>query len=173
MEVSTVSVLGKVEIRVMHATNIVAAIKVFRNATNATIADIRDSFVRQAPIAAAQLYGRDHDGTEARLLALLKELDEHDTEFDLIIDGEVESREYLYNMLQRRRDGLLKTQMMSNLEIGEADIETLEWLQREAPAAVFRITLDQIVSDDRYNIDDETLAWVTRELGNALQSDEP
>ncbi len=48
--------------------------------------------------------------------------------------------------------------MMTNLEIGEPDIETLEWLQRESPADVFRITLEQIIGGGGYNVDAETLA---------------
>ncbi len=51
----------KIEIRFIRASDLVAAIKAFRHATNSTIAEIRDSFARNTPIAAAELYGRDHE----------------------------------------------------------------------------------------------------------------
>ncbi len=158
--------LRKIEIRVKSASNTVDAIKAFRHATNASIADIRDSFARNTPIVAARLYGRDHKETEQRLLTLLHELDKLSAEYDIIVDGNTESREYLHNILQRRRDVVVETQMMTNLEIGEPDIETLEWLQRESPAHVFRITLEQIISDGSYHTDAQTLAWVKHKLGD-------
>lgn len=157
---------GIIEIRFMGASNTVAAVKAFRHATNLTIADIRESFARNTPIVAAQLYGRDHEETERRLLALLHELDDLSAEYDIIVDGNTESREYLQNILQSWRDVHLETQMMTNLENGEPDIETLEWLQRESPADVFRITLEQIISDCSYTVDAETMAWVKHQLGH-------
>lgn len=64
---------GKIEIRFISATNIVAAIKAFRHATYSAIAERRDSVARKTPIVAAQLYGCDHEETERRLLVLLNE----------------------------------------------------------------------------------------------------
>ncbi len=88
-------------------------------------------------------------------------------EYDIVVDGNTESRKYLTNILQGWRDIGLETRMMTNLEIGEPDIETLEWLQSTAPATVFRGTLEQIVNDDGYNVDSETLAWVRDRLEHA------
>ena len=57
---------------------------------------------------------------------------------------------------------------MTDLEIGEPDIETLEWLKRQAADGprdpVFRMTLEQIARGDGYSVDAETLAWVKRQL---------
>jgi len=56
--------------------------------------------------------------------------------------------------------------MMSGLESGEPCIETLQWLRSTVTADVFQQTIQQIISADGYNADDETLAWAKRQVDN-------
>lgn len=155
---------GMVQVRVTKTVASTAVIKAFREATDLTLAEIREALVRMIPITAAELYGRDHDETRRRLQELLDTLDHLETEYELLIDGEPESRDYLNNILQRWNEIGIETGMMTDLEIGEPNIDTLQWLQRQAPVEIFRDTLEQIVQGGQYNVDSETLDWVKHHL---------
>ncbi|QDV87863.1 hypothetical protein TBK1r_68950 [Stieleria magnilauensis] len=156
-----------VAIRVVSVDKEVAVIKLFRVASNATVSDIRKALSRQTAIPVGSVFGLDHDEIEQSILAVLRQLDGLGSTYEIIVDGKPESRQYFNNILQRSRDIELQTQMMTNLEIGEPDIETLEWLQRESPGDVFRDTLEQVIRGDGYYVDTETLAWAKHQLGNA------
>ncbi|MBL8871946.1 MAG: hypothetical protein JNK90_19380 [Planctomycetaceae bacterium] len=158
-----------VAIRVVSVNKEVAVIKLFRVASNATVSEIREAITRQTAIPLGSVFGLDHDEIEQSILALLRQLDELGSTYEIIVDGQPESLEYFNNILQRWRDIGLQTQMMTNLEIGEPDIETLEWLQRESPGDVFRDTLKQVIGGDGYNVDTQTLAWAKRQLRIAEQ----
>ncbi|WP_372726192.1 hypothetical protein [Novipirellula sp.] len=156
-----------VAIRVVNVDKEVAIIKLLRVASNATVSGIREALTRQTPISLGSVFALDHDEIEQTILALLSQLDELGSTYEIIVDGKPESRQYFSNILQRWREIGLQTQMMTNLEIGEPDIETLEWLQRESPGDVFRDTLEQVIRGDGYNVNTETLAWAKHQLGNA------
>ncbi len=158
-----------VAIRVVSVDKDVAVIKLLRVALNATVSDIREALTRQTAIPLGSVFGLDHDEIEQTILALLRQLDELGSTYDIIVDGKPESRNYFNNILKRWRDIGLQTQMMTNLEIGEPDIETLEWLKRESPGDVFRDTLEQVVRGDGYTVDTQTLAWAKCQLENAEQ----
>ena len=145
------------------AANTVAIIKSLRSATDLALSESRDALAHEKPIAVATLFGNDHDEVESRLLTLLGELDATETDFRILVDGESESRQYLDNILQSWRETGAEVQMMTDLELGEPDIETLPWLQRGSPD-VFLATLQQIVDGNGYRVDEEILAWAKQQL---------
>ena len=155
---------GILEIRVTHSPNVPSVMKVFRKHTSHSLAEIRNAINEQTPLVVARLYRTDHDEAEQRSLALLNELDAMSVRFEIILDGAVESLEYLQNVLVRWRDIVLQTEMMSDLESGEPCVETLQQLKRESSTDAYRQTLQQILNRDGYNVDSETLQWVQREF---------
>lgn len=158
-----------VAIRVISTNNEVAVIKQFRVASTATISEIREALKGRTPIPLSFIFGLDHEENERTILTLLRNLDALESIYEIIVDGKPESRQYFSNILQRWRDIRVQTKMMTNLEIGEPDVETLEWLRRESTGDVFRATLEQVIRGDGFNADTETLAWAKQQLRNAEQ----
>lgn len=101
------------------------------------------------------------------MLGLIDALDLAAVKYEIIIDGQLESQEYLRSILDSWQEIRRDTQMMTDLELGEPSIATLEWLKQRGPADVFRQTLKQIANEDGFNVDAETLAWVHGELGDS------
>lgn len=153
-----------VALRVVAARHDVAVITALRRMVHASMSELRNALIEHTPIAVARICGLDHDEVERQLLTFLSELDDLGAEYEIIIDGTQESREYLNNILQRWRDIGIETGMFMDLESGEPCIETLEWLKRTSPPDDFRMTLEQIVAGDGYDVDAETLAWVRQQL---------
>ena len=110
---------GFVAIRVIHAPNLVAAIKLIRAATRLSMADIKAAIANQLPILIAQLYDIDHGEQEQIVITLLDQLDNTGIQFEIIFESEVESRQYFQNAMAQWRDISLQTQIMSDLESGE------------------------------------------------------
>ena len=119
-------------IRVISTPNPVAAIKAIRAATALSMNEIKRAIAKQAPLPIAKLYGLDHGESEQIAHLLFDELESAGIEFDIILDGEVESREYFTTAMQRWRDIGIHTEMMSDLESGEPCIETLEWFAKNS-----------------------------------------
>ena len=154
-------------IRVTSAPNQVAAIKSIRTATGLSMSEIKAAIADQTPITVAKLYRVDHDENEQIANSLFDELETSQIDFDIILDGHVEPREYFTNAMQRWREIGVHTEMMSDLESGEPCIETLEWLRSSGTEDVFRKTLQQIINADGYNVDAETLEWAKRQMNDA------
>ena len=154
-------------IRITNAPNQVAAIKSVRAATGLLMTDIRTALTDQTPLTIANLYGIDHDENEQAAIALFDELDNAGVEFELILDGELESRQYFHNAMDRWHEIGVHTEMMSDLESGEPCIETLEWLRSTGTTDVFQQIIRQIINAEGYNVDAETLNWAKRQLNDA------
>jgi hypothetical protein len=153
-----------VAIRILDAAGGSEVLKALRAVTNESFSQLRNSLTQRTPIPLGHIFSRDHDEVESRLLTLLQSLEELDAEYEIILDGQPEPREYLTNQLQQWRETGIETQMMTDLELGEPDMETLEWLKRESPRDVYRQTLEQIARGDGYNVAPKTLAWVKDQL---------
>jgi hypothetical protein len=158
---------GLIEIRVVKAVDTISAIKAIRETTPHSLSEIRNAISSQTALTIARFYGTDHDDAERSTTALLNKLDLAHVDYEIIIDGDVETREYFDNTLAHWREIVVHTEHVSDLESGEPCIETLEWLKTDAPVDVFRQTLQQIANKDGYNVDDATLEWVNRHLSDA------
>lgn len=158
---------GQLAIRVTAAPNQLAAIKSIRAATGLSLTEIKTAFRNRAPITVARLYGIDHDEKEQVARSLLDELKKAGVDFEIILDGRVESHQYFINAMERWRDFGVHGGMMAELESGEPSIETLEWLRSQVAADFFQQTLQQIVNRDGYNVDAETFSWAQRQLNDA------
>lgn len=155
---------NKVAIRIKNAQNEIAVIKFVRVATGFSIAQIKRALVDQTPLTVAYLYGADHDEIEQTVVSLFDSLKTAGIEFEIILDGETESRLDFNNAMQRWHDISLQTEMMSNLESGKPCRKTLEWLRSTGRVDVFQQTIQQIMDDDDSTMDVETLDWVRHQL---------
>ena len=97
-----------------------------RAATGLSMCEIKTALAEQTPVRVTKLYGPDHDQNEQIAIAVFDELETAGVEFEIILDGAVEPREYFTNAMQRWRDIGVHTEMMSDLESGEPCIDTLE-----------------------------------------------
>lgn len=159
---------GIVGIRPVNAPSLTSAIKVFRAATALSFSEIKNAVQTRRWVTVARLFDNSHDESERSLIQLLDGLEDAEVEYEILLDGEVESREHLENALTQWRDIQLRTERMADLESGEPCIETLEWLKRDAPTDVFRQTLQQIADGDGYDVEAETLEWVSAELAQQV-----
>ena len=154
-------------IRVTNAPNQVVAIKSIRAATGLSMGDIKTALADRTTLPIAKLRGLDHDENEQSANTLFDQLENASVEFEIILDGELESRQHFANAMTRWREIGIYTEMMSDLESGEPCIETLEWLRSTGTTDVFQQTIRQIISADGYNVDDETLDWAKRQVNDA------
>lgn len=155
---------GLLAIRVKNSPNQIAAIKIIREATQLSLVEIKTALAEQSPFFVASLFGLDHDEKESTVRTLFEQLDKAGVDIDIILNGDVESRQNIDNVLNRWREIGIHTEIMSDLESGEPCIGTLEWLQSNAPQDVFRQTIRQIINHEGYNVDPETLNWAKDQI---------
>ncbi len=154
-------------IRVTTAPYQVAAIKSIRAATGLSMGEIKTALADQTALRVATLYGIDHDEKERTANLLFDELHNAGVEFEVILNGDVESRQYFINAMERRREVGVQTEMMSDLESGKPCVETLDGCGRLARRLSFSRRIRQIINADGYNVDAETLDWAKRQLNDA------
>lgn len=92
---------GQLEIRITHAPKMALLLRAVRGATNHSIADINAAIKNQTPLAVGRLFFSEHDDTKRAAYKLFKELDQAEAEFEILLDGTVESRETLKNTIQQ------------------------------------------------------------------------
>jgi hypothetical protein len=155
-----------ISLRVVENPNVAETIKLFRSIVDLPMGEIRQSLSEGTEIHIGLLFALDHDEFTSRLSQFLNQLEEVEVKYELLVDGEPESRVYLYNIIERWHEIGIETQITTDLELGEPDIETLKKMKERWSAEVFRATLEQIARRDGYEVDEETLNWVKSELGD-------
>ena len=117
-------------------------------------------------IEVAELHGADHDEQESDLLALLKDLESQSVTYELMIEGVVESKEYLLNIISRWHDISEEQDMFSILEIGSPDIDTLKTAKKRMPLQIYRSTLNLVLNEWKETVESETIEWAKEELAH-------
>ncbi len=107
--------------------------------------EIREALETRKPLNVAQLYTLDHDEAKAALRALLEELVRNGTTFEILLDGKLETRQFLENSLERWDEICADTQLEVELESGEPSLESLIELKRRYGPDAFLVTLNQIL----------------------------
>lgn len=151
-------------IRVTSTPDPIAVIKSLRAATGLSLHDIKTAVADGVPVAIARMFGLDHDEKQRLAIALFDDLDRTGATFEIHFEGIAASREYFLNVMQHWRDICDETRAMTDLEIGEPNIQTLEWLKAHGSPEVFRDTLRLVVNSEDYLVDAKTLEWAKREL---------
>jgi len=158
---------NRLEIRikaVLDAVTTVKVIKAMRVATGLSIVEIKRALVDRTPLTVAYLYGINHHESEQTVNSLFDALETSRIEFEIILDGDIESRLDFNNAMQRWHDIGFQTAMMSDLESGTPCIETLEWLRSTGSVDLFQQTIRNIMDADNSNMDVETLDWIKHQL---------
>jgi len=152
--------------RLSLATTEVAAplIALLRRHTGKPISELYQAIANRQPFLDETPLHNQYSEFIERVTELLDDLEAEGIRYLVEVDGVPESPEYLRNVFQQWHDIGEHTRRMADLESGEPCIETLEWLKRESPAEVFQQTIKQISERDGYACDEETVAWVRREL---------
>ena len=141
-------------------------IQLLRRHTTKTISDLRESIQSRRPFIDESPHHNDYDAFISRIMPLLDELDAKDIEYSVRIDGRDEPSVYLRNVFQRWKEISEETKYLTDLEIGEPCIETLEWLKATSPKSVFRSTIEQVVNGDGFDCDAATKEWAKRQLSS-------
>ncbi len=157
----------RLAIRVTSASNPAATIKAIRAATGLSMAEIKTALMNRTPLVIAKLYGVDHDENEQRASSLFNDLENVGVEFEILLNGTIESRQSFLNLMEQWQNIGVQTDMMADLESGQPCIEALEWLQANSTTDVFQHTIGQIIAADGCKVDAETLNWARQQLNGA------
>ena len=140
-----------------------ALIKLFRQTTDWPLNQIKIAMEANEWIEVAKLHGLDHDEHEDRLKSLIQELDNLMAHYEIMVAGEVESKEYLSNVLSRWHDIADEQSMMTDLELGKPSVETLMNAKSRMPIEIFKETLKLVINEWNDKVDSETLEWAKNE----------
>jgi hypothetical protein len=91
------------------------------------VSELASAIPNSLPIQVAKFYGLDHASNKRVLMALIKDLEVANDRFEIILDGETVTREYLRNVLRRWHEISYDTEMENDLESGEPGEEALRW----------------------------------------------
>lgn len=136
------------------------------------IAPLRQSIAARLPILDRDVHHNQYAEFLKAFVRLLDDLDAAGSKYLIEIDGEVESREYVDNLVERWPAIREETLAMTDLESGDPSIESLQWLKRSLSAADFRDQLERILAGDGFECDAETLTWARRELEDSSLDDQ-
>lgn len=100
-----------------------------------------------------------------RIEEVLELLDRVHVQYDLIIEGNIESRRYLNNIVERWNQINEEIEMQTDLMSSKPDISTLEKLKERVSSDVFKAVLRQIIASDGYDVDEQTYVWVAQSWG--------
>lgn len=156
---------GLLQLRLTQVTSIADVVKALRAFTELSVSQITQGVRGQAPLPVARLYQLDHDSVADRALKLIATLEAAGVNLEILLDGRVLPYQHLLNLLESRQETSRQIEMESDLESGEPCIETLEQLKQGSRSA-FLATLRQIERGEGYQVDEETMLWVKRELGS-------
>lgn len=156
---------GQVTVRLNQITGLLRVVHIFRRHTDYSIREIRTAALRQGTLTIGTLYGSDHQEVVNRIEEVLELLDRVHVQYDLIIEGNIESRRYLNNIVERRNQINEEIEMQTDLMSSKPDISTLEKLKERVSSDVFKAVLRQIIASDGYDVDEQTYVWVAQSWG--------
>ena len=142
-------------------------IALLRRHTGKPLSHLREAIVTRQPFLDETPHHNEYSDFIVRITKMLDDLEVAGIAFQVEVDGVPQSPQYLRNVFQQWHDIGVQTEYMDDLESGDPCIETLEWLKSTSPPDVFFHTLNQIIQQDGYNVDAETLAWAQRQIESA------
>jgi len=116
-----------IALRISRVANPSAAVERLRRVVATPVAALASAVRNSQPIALPDLFTRSHDEDEKDLLALLEGLEAMGASFELQIDGRIESRQYLSNILKTWRGIQYDGRMEQELASDEPSEEALRW----------------------------------------------
>ncbi len=153
---------GQVTVRLNQITGLLRVVHIFRRHTDYSIREIRTAALHQGTLTIGTLYGSDHQEVVNRIEEVLELLDRVHVQYDLIIEGNIESRRYLNNIVERWNQINEEIEMQTDLMSSKPDISTLKKLKERASSDVFKAVLRQIIASDGYDVDEQTYLWVAQ-----------
>src|SRR5262249_55911559 len=102
---------SSIALRVSKVPNPRAAVQPLRRILTTPVAVLAKAVQDSQLIELPDLFARTHDEDEKKLLALLSDLEAMGVSFDLEIDGRLETKQFLFNILEQWRDIQYDTDM--------------------------------------------------------------
>ncbi|UMR28707.1 hypothetical protein MJ904_16385 [Massilia sp. MB5] len=102
-------------------------VALLRSASQAPLSTITQALTKGALLPICDLFGRDEDENETRVLDLLAELAARQTKFEIYVEGCLESLEVFKNLLTRHHQIAYDVEMETELELGEPSEEAIRW----------------------------------------------
>lgn len=116
-----------IDIRILESPNSNTLVAMLRQTTHLPLAQIAAATKSQTAIRIGELFGRDHNSSEALVQKVLSFLDGANVHFELLVDGRVEKLAYLKNRIESFHQTAFEAQLETELEIGEPSPEAKRW----------------------------------------------
>jgi hypothetical protein len=122
----------QVSLKIPYEGNTPAIMRCLRKVISTPVSEVATALKQGKPVAICTLFTKYHDQDEKALLGLITELERLGIATEIYVSGQVESKQYLQNILQRHREIAYDIQMETELELGEDTEESRAWASGRA-----------------------------------------